>query len=395
MRPIAAAVGRPLEWLRGLTGRLARENSVRNPGRTATTAAALMIGLALVTFVSVFAAGIKGSIADAIEKSSQADLSIQSTDSFSPLPVAIGPAVANVPGVGAASGLAFSNAKLGGPGGKDVSAAAFDPATVTKVLELDWDEGSDATLRSLGRDGVIADEGWARDHGLGVGERFSVTTPTGKRATYVVRGTISDPADLFEDFVVPRQAMIEDFGEHRDRILFLRFAPGVDPKATRVAIENLVDTEFPAAEVLDQQELKDKQSARLDNLLGLLYALLSLAVIVSLFGIVNTLTLSIYERTRELGLLRAIGMSRSQVRTVVRYESVITALIGAALGLVLGVFFSVIVSRPLADEGFTLSFPILTLLLLTLLAIVAGIIAAILPARRAARLDILEALAYE
>jgi putative ABC transport system permease protein len=148
-------------------------------------------------------------------------------------------------------------------------------------------------------------------------------------------------------------------------------------------------------EVQNQSQLKDQQQSQVNSLLGLVYALLSLAIIVSLFGIVNTLALSILERTRELGMLRAVGMSRRQVRTMVRYEAVITALIGAILGTILGIVFAALVSRPLADEGFVLSYPIPTLILLLVLAAFAGVIAAIAPARRASRLDVLRALAYE
>jgi putative ABC transport system permease protein len=153
--------------------------------------------------------------------------------------------------------------------------------------------------------------------------------------------------------------------------------------------------QFPTVESQNQQELKDSIAAQLNTLLGVVYALLLLAVIVSLFGIVNTLALSIHERTRELGLLRAVGTSRRQVRRIVRYESVITALIGAVLGSILGVVFAVVVSRPLADEGFILSIPVGTMIALLVLAVIAGIVAAIGPARRASRLDVLEALAYE
>jgi putative ABC transport system permease protein len=147
--------------------------------------------------------------------------------------------------------------------------------------------------------------------------------------------------------------------------------------------------------VQNQEQLKENQESQVNALLLLVYALLSLAVIVSLFGIVNTLALSIHERTRELGMLRAVGMSRRQVRTMVRYEAVITALIGAILGMVLGVLMAALVSRPLADEGFTLSYPIATLILLLALAALAGVVAAIGPARRASRIDVLRALAYE
>ena len=160
-------------------------------------------------------------------------------------------------------------------------------------------------------------------------------------------------------------------------------------------MEQLVKREFPAAEALNQKELKESQEQQITQLLGLIYALLSLAVVVSLFGIANTLALSIHERTRELGMMRAIGMSKRQVRQVIRYEAAITALIGAILGSVLGLVFAALVSRPLADEGFVLSFPVGTLIVLLVLAALAGVVAAIGPARRAAKIDVLEALAYE
>ena len=177
--------------------------------------------------------------------------------------------------------------------------------------------------------------------------------------------------------------------------VLLKLRDGADTGAVREQIDTLVDEQFPTVDTKDQEEFKDFISGQVNQLLGVVYALLALAVIVSLFGIVNTLALSIHERTRELGLIRAVGMSRRQVRRIIRYEAVITALIGAVLGAVLGVVFAVIMSRPLADEGFTLSIPVGTLVGLLILALLAGVVAAIGPARRAARLDVLDALAYE
>jgi putative ABC transport system permease protein len=181
----------------------------------------------------------------------------------------------------------------------------------------------------------------------------------------------------------------------KDNLLLVKLAPGADRDAVQKRIESQLGAQFPDAEALTNAEFKDDQAKQLNQVLGLIYVLLGLSVIVSLFGIVNTLALSIHERTRELGMLRAIGTSRAQVRQMVRYESVITALIGAVLGTVLGVAFALIISRPLESDGFTLSFPVGTMLILLVLAALAGVLAAIGPARRASRLDVLEALAYE
>ena len=392
--PLASVVGFALERVRKLTGRLARENAVRNPGRTATTAAALMIGLALVTFVAVFAAGIKSSIDDAIDNSFTADLTLQHEDGFSPIPRAAQHEVAAIDGVGPVSSLRYGEGEVKQTG--DTSfITAIDPKRALEVFKFEWDDGSNAIVNRMARDDAIVDQAWATDNDVDVGDTLSVTTPIDKHAVYTVRGKLEDTADLWGDFVLTQKALEDDFHVRQDGMILVDYAPGADPTAVRKSVETTIDRDFPVIDVLDQSELKDRFAEQVGQLVNLLYALLSLAVIVSLFGIVNTLTLSIYERTRELGLLRAIGMSRRQVRRIVRYEAVITALLGALLGSALGIFFAVIVSRPLADEGFNLSFPVGTLILLFILAAIAGVVAAILPARRAARLDVLEALAYE
>ena len=208
-------------------------------------------------------------------------------------------------------------------------------------------------------------------------------------------GEVKDSADLLGAAVVTQRVLGRDFGQRDDSQGYVKLAPGADLDTVQTRLSDIVERNFPTAEVLNQQELKDNQEQQINQLLGLIYALLSLAVIVSLFGIANTLALSIHERTRELGMLRAIGMSRRQVRSMIRYEAVITALIGAVLGVILGVVFAALISQPLEEDGFALSYPIGTLIGLMVLAAIAGVIAAIGPARRAAKLDVLEALAYE
>ncbi len=241
----------------------------------------------------------------------------------------------------------------------------------------------------------MIDETFAKDENLDVGSTFTAQTVSGDPVTLTVVGTFTDNSDFIGDYAAS-DANAEAFGEERSATnVFINLDPDADPAAVRSEIEAALDRSFPTVQVQNQEELKDSISEQLDGLLGIVYALLLLSVLVSLFGIVNTLALTIHERTRELGLLRAVGTSRRQIRRTVRYEAVITALIGAVLGLTLGVLFAILVSRPLADEGFTLSIPIGTLLLFLVLAAIAGVVAAIGPARRASRLDVLEALAYE
>jgi putative ABC transport system permease protein len=394
IKPIAALVGWPIERVRGVTGRLARENTLRNPSRTTTTAAALMIGLALVTFVATFASALAKSFDDALERAFAGDLILVNTDGDSRIPGGVAERIGEVPGVAAASPLASADGRIAGVGKQAVS--AVEPRTVARVVDFDWQDGSDATLLTLGRDGAIAESDWAKDNDVGVGDSVRVTTPTGKRATYVVRGTVRDESGLvLATIAIPHDTFARDFGVQSDDAALVAFAPGASFDSVRARVDQALVRDFPNVESRSQQEFTDDAREQLNQLLFLVYALLALSILISLFGVVNTLILTIHERTREIGMLRAIGMSRRQVRGMIRYESVITAMIGAIIGAALGLLLAIVAVTALEDEGFVLSIPYPLLVVMLILAAVAGVAAAIAPARRASRLNVIESLQYE
>ena len=391
--PLAAIAGWPLERLRRLLGRLARENAQRNPSRTAVTAAALMIGLALVAFVTVFSAGLKSSVAQVVDENFAGGLVIQNSDGFSPIPNGTATAARRVPGVELVATIRSARAKLVGNGaGAQLSAPTPD---IERAVRVEWEEGGPADLRGLGDRQAILSDSFASENGLEVGDRFRLLSQTRRRPTFEVVGEFSSKLGVFGSVLITQAALARDFAQTQDTTDFVETAPGADAASVQALLTKLVETAFPTAEVLNQQELKESREKQVDQLVNLIFALLILAIVISLFGIANTLALSIHERTRELGMLRAIGMSRRQVRTMIRYEAVITALIGAILGMILGVVFAALIAQPLKDEGFTLSYPVGSLVVLLVLAALAGVVAAIAPARRASKLDVLESLQYE
>jgi putative ABC transport system permease protein len=391
--PLATIAGWPLERVRRLIGRLARENSQRNPARTAITAAALMIGLALVTFVAVFAAGLKSSVAQVIDENFEGGLVIQNTDGFSPIPSGAAVAARKVPGVKLVATVRSTEAELLGAGSKlRVTAPTPD---IGEAVKVDWKKGGPATLRNLRDDEAVVSDSFASDHDLEPGDRFRLLSQTGAKPVFRVAGELDSKLGVFGSVLVTQAAMTRAFAQTQDTIDFVIAKPGTDAAKVQALLTAGAERAFPTTEVLNQGELKETREDQVDQLVNLFNALLLLAIVISLFGIANTLALSIHERTRELGMLRAIGMSRRQVRTMIRYEAVITALIGAILGIVLGVIFAALISQPLKDEGFTLSYPIGSLIVLLVLAGFAGVLAAIPPARRASRLNVLDSLQYE
>jgi putative ABC transport system permease protein len=393
VRPLARVVGSPLGRIQGLTGRLARENAIRQPQRTAVTASALMIGLALVVFVTIFAAGLRASVDTVIDQQIDAVAIVLHKDGFSPLPARIEQAAASAPGVQTVSALRSDTGKIDGVSGTTAT-TGVDPRTITSLLRLKWEQGSDATLRGLTDSQVVVDKGFAKANGLKVGGRIDVTTPKGRKVHYEIAGVFVNRVGLTGNVIATSASMAADWDTRDDAVVLVGGRPGADPGQVVAGLGRALSA-FPAADPQTLAAFKKQQGKQVDQLLGLVFALLSLSVIVALLGIVNTLALSVHERTKELGMLRAVGMSRRQVRRMVRAEAVITAVIGAVLGTVLGIAFAAIVSRPLASQGFAFTLPVGTLALLLVLAALAGVLAAIQPARRAAKVDVLRAVTTE
>ena len=390
VRPLASVLGRPAQRIAGSAGSLARGNSMRNPGRTAATAAALMIGIALVTFVTVLAQGIRSSTTGTLERQIRAEYVISGQDGYSPIDPAASHAAALAPGVKLTSSIAQSEGRTFG---SSVTVNGLEAATIGRMYRFDWKAGSDAALARLDGDGAIVDSSFASKHHLGLGSRFAVTPPKGGRLELTVRGVDNPPkfnALGLGEVSVSSERFARTFHTRELRLTFVT----ADGAGARRALEQALAA-FPDAEVTSRGTFAKDQISWVSNLLAILYVLLGLAVVVSLFGIVNTLVLSVFERTRELGMLRAIGMTRRQVRRMIRHESIITSLIGAATGIGLGLFLAALVTTALAGEGLGFAVPVGSLAAFVMVAAVAGSLAAILPARRAARLDPLTALQYE
>ena len=389
--PLAAGLGWPLQKLSPISGRLARDNSRRNPSRTALTAAALMIGLAVVVFVAVLAQGLKSSFIDSYDRVVRADYVVASKN-FMTIPNDTAAKVQAVQGV--ATAVSLDAQQVQAENGSLPVVWGIDPSAIERVWSFDWIEGGDEVLAQLGTDGAIVEEQTAASLGdVKAGDAITVTTVEGKQAALKILGIYRDPM-MLNGIVVSSSGYDALFPTPQTFMVVAKAQPGADIAATQKAIEVALKS-TPTAEVQTAEQYKEGTVDLVNQLLLLIYGLLALSVIISLFGIVNTLVLAVYERTREIGLVRAIGMSRGQVRATVRYESVITSIIGAILGIVVGIVFAWVVVTRFAGQGITFSIPVTQLVVLLVLAVVVGVIAAILPARRAARIDILQAIHYE
>jgi putative ABC transport system permease protein len=374
------------------TTRIGGENVRRNPGRTAATSAALMIGVALVAFVATLTNGMRESNRGAIEDQIAADFIVTSQDGYTPFVAAAGDAVATAP---TPEVVTHVRSELAEFNGNDGYLTGIDPAQITTGYNFDWTEGSDETLAQLGSNGAVVAEDFAEEKDISVGDAVAVRTAANKTANVVVRGIYRPPPfyPLLGTVSIPIATFDTLVDRPRNKYTFVKVAGGPS-EPVRAELERAVSG-YPDSRVQTRREWIDKEDAEFSQFLTLLYVLLALSVIVSLFGMVNTLVLSVFERTRELGTLRAIGMTRRQVRRMVRHESVITALIGAAIGVPLGISLAVLVTRALSEFDVRFSVPWTQLVVLGIVAVVVGVIAAIMPARRAARLNPLEALHYE
>jgi putative ABC transport system permease protein len=390
--PIAAIVGLPAKAIGGVAGRLARGNSVRNPGRTAATAAALMIGVALVTFVATLANGMKASNRDAIEEQVKADYVVTAQDGFTPFVAAAGDSVADSPD---AELVANVRSDLGRLKGESIYVTGFEPDRILQTYNFDWKEGDDDVAQNLGDDEAIVDAKFAEDNSIAVGDTVSVLVASGETIDYEVTGLYEPPPfyPLLGAISLTTEAFDAAYERPRNQFTFVN-VPGSPNDGATASLEQAV-ADYPDAKIQTREAWITQQDEDFNQFLIMLYVLLALAVIVSVFGMVNTLVLSVYERTRELGMLRAVGMTRRQARRMVRHESVITALIGAALGLPLGIFLAGLVTAALGQFDLRFSVPWGQLVLFAAVAVLVGIVAAIMPARRAARLNVLRALQYE
>jgi putative ABC transport system permease protein len=375
-----------------VAARTGGENARRNPGRTAATAAALMIGIALVSFIATLTHGMKASNREAIEDQVIADYVVTSQDGYTPFAAAAGDALAASPVPELVTNV---RSEAGQVNDETAEIAGIDPDKIAKAYVFDWQEGDESVLATLGTKNAIVSSNYAEDHDIGVGTVLTLRSTADRTAKVTVVGTFEPPPfyPLLESVNVSTELFDTLYDRPRNRWTWANVTG--EPSAENSAQLEGAIAGFPDTQLETREEWIQREDSDFNDFISFLYVMLTLSVFVSIFGMINTLVLSVYERTREIGMLRAIGMTRRQVRRMIRQESIITALIGAAVGLPLGIFLAALVNRALSEYDVRFSIPWIQLVILTIVAIVIGILAAIMPARRAAKLNPLEAIAYE
>ena len=346
-----------------------------------------MIGLALVTLVSVLATGLKSTFENSVNQIFNADYALTATNNFSPVSIASAQALQGVPGVLVVAGV---RAGQGRAFGSEINVSGVPP-DISRVIDVKWQAGSQAVPGELGADGAFVSKDYAKELHLHVGSPIAVETPAGRVMHLYLRGIFAPPkgGSPYGDVTISTQRFDAEYENPQNVYTFVNIAGGATAANTQLLERALAG--FPDAKIQTESQFKSSQEEGINTLLNLLYVLLSLSIVVSLFGIVNTLVLTVFERTRELGMLRAIGMTRRQLRRMIRHESIVTALIGAALGIPVGIVLAIMVGQAIEYPTFTI--PVGTLVVFVIAAILAGMLAAIFPARRAARLNVLRGAA--
>ncbi|MFI0356874.1 ABC transporter permease [Actinomadura sp. 9N407] len=389
-RPLSRVLGWPFARWAGQPGKLARQNAMRIPRRTAATAAALMIGLALVSLVTILAASMKESVTRVLDETVAADYILTGPSGgmagFSPDVVA---RLSALPEVEAAAGLRPGAFKL--DDGRTQGLMGVDPVAYAGTVRT---ESTSGRLADLASGGLAIREDTAEQHGWKVGDTVTLRFPVGGPERLPIKAIYEDN-QLNGAYLLAMRDFQRHYADQLDVFAYVKAKPDVTPAASRAAVDRVVAA-YPGVEVRDQAEYKKTQADQIDQILILFYVLLALAVVIAFIGIINTLALSVLERVRELGLLRAVGMTRGQLRAMIRWEAVIISVLGAVLGLAIGVFFGWTMVTSLDEEGITeFALPVGTLLALVIAAGLVGFVSAVLPGRRAARIDVLRAITTE